>query len=225
MDPLRAGTRWWVRIWFAVTAVLAVGALTVQSIMSLSGHPYGPFTTPTGRLLNQVFYFTDEANLLVAATAAVLAVRSTRLPRGFTFLWTASTVGIVITAAVYHVVLAKLFHLTGVAVVTNQLVHTVVPLLAVAGWLLFGPRGVASWRVGLLALLFPIGYLLVTLLRGVVIGWYPYPFLDVSKLGYGRVLVDGLGVAALFVAVTAAVVGTDAVLHRRVGRSAPGRVP
>jgi len=49
--------------------------------------------------------------------------------------------------------------------------------------------------------------------------------LDVSKLGYGRVLVDGLGVAALFVAVTAAVVGTDAVLHRRVGRSAPGRVP
>src|SRR6266571_1200941 len=38
-----------------------------------------------------------------------------------------------------------------------------------------------------LSLLFPVCWLIFTLIRGAVIGWYPYPFIDVTRLGYAKV--------------------------------------
>ena len=37
-----------------------------------------------------------------------------------------------------------------------------------------------------------------TLLRGELAEWYPYPFVDVNDHGYGRVLLNCVGVAVLF---------------------------
>jgi len=43
------------------------------------------------------------------------------------------------------------------------------------------------------------GYVLV---YGAVTKWYPYPFVDVSTHGYGRVLVNAVAVVAVLLAVT-----------------------
>lgn len=40
-----------------------------------------------------------------------------------------------------------------------------------------------------LAHLFPLAFLVYTLIRGPLAHWYPYPFLDPSHGGYGRVVI------------------------------------
>ncbi len=206
----------WARIWFGVTALVALAGVATQTVM-VASWTGGHFTSPAGRMVNELFFFTIESNLLIGVTALLLARRPDRSSRGFAVLWAAGLVGIVITAVVYHAVLAGIVHMTGWWLVTNQLLHTVVPLLAIAGWLAFGPRGLASWRVATLALAYPALFLAVTLVRGALVGWYPYPFVDVNQLGYPRVLLNALVIALLFLAVGAVVAGADRWLTRRAG--------
>jgi hypothetical protein len=40
-------------------------------------------------------------------------------------------------------------------------------------------------RLGLAWLAFPLAWVTYTLVCGARLDWYPYPFLDVSELGYG----------------------------------------
>lgn len=210
----------WARAWFGSTALVGFVALAVQVVMAAS-YPDPHFGSAAGRMVNELFFFTIESNLLVAVATLLLAVRRDRASALFGVLWRAAIVGIVITAVVYHAVLARLAHLTGWWVVTNQLLHTVVPVMAVAGWLLAGPRRLASRRTALLSLAYPALFLVVTLIRGRLVDWYPYPFLDVDTLGYARVLLDSLVIAVLFVLVALGVDAVDRWLLRRGSRPVP----
>jgi hypothetical protein len=107
----------------------------------------------------------------------------------------------------------------GVHQLGNQLVHTVVPLLTVLGWLIFGPRGQTSRRVAWLSLLFPFCWLVFTLIRGAVIHWYPYPFIDVSAIGYGKAILNTFWVSLLLLGLAA---GATALDSRRGPRRPSG---
>ena len=60
-------------------------------------------------------------------------------------------------------------------------------------------------------------WLAFTLIRGEGTGFYPYPFVDVSTHGYGRVLLNCLLVALLFLALAAGAT----LLDRRIGAKIP----
>src|SRR2546423_843986 len=66
---------------------------------------------------------------------------------------------------------------------TNAVVHYVMPIGIVLGWLLFGPRPRIDLRVVGWALAWPVAWLGYTLVRGAIWHWYPYPFLDVPTHG------------------------------------------
>jgi hypothetical protein len=72
---------------------------------------------------------------------------------------------------------------------------------------------------------FPLVWLAYTLTRGVLVDdrtgrdYYPYPFLDVVDLGYGRVLVNIGLVALLFAALAAVALWAD----RRLPTTVPTR--
>ncbi|MGC3777767.1 Pr6Pr family membrane protein, partial [Escherichia coli] len=75
-------------------------------------------------------------------------------------------------------------------------------------WIFFVPVFQASLKKALLWLVYPLGYLMVTLWRGALSGFYPYPFIDVNALGYPRVILNAtllfgafVGLMALFIAV------------------------
>ena len=57
-------------------------------------------------------------------------------------------------------------------------------------WIVDPPTDRLSLRDGLLWLVFPLVWTALTLVRGAVDGWYPYPFLDPANGGYGQVAVD-----------------------------------
>ena len=123
-------------------------------------------------------------------------------------------VAITVTGLVYHVALASLFDLQGWDQLGNQLVHTVVPILAVVGWLMFGPRRLTSARIALWSLAFPVAWLGFTLVRGAFVHWYPYPFIDVTRLGYGGTLLNCGWVSLLLLGLAAGATRIDRILGR-----------
>jgi hypothetical protein len=215
----------WARIWFGTTALVAFVGLGLEVVLTASSGGGGYFTSAAGRMFNLLFYFTIESNIIIAVTTLLLAIRVRRWSATFRFFWLAGVVGILITGIVYHAVLAQNAHFVGLWAVATQLLHTAVPVLALAGWLVFGPRGRFTWPLVWLALVHPAVWLAVTLVRGALVGWYPYPFIDVAQIGYARMAVNSAVLAVLFLAFAAAATLTDRVVLRRAGRRSPPGAP
>lgn len=204
----------WARPWFAVTALCVLAGIAVQIGVSATTSSYFG-GSPAGRALNVFSFFTVQSNLIVGATTALLAIDPGRSSTVFRVFRMTGLVGITVTFVVFHVVLSKLLELDTWPEVANQLLHTVVPVLAIAGWGAFGPRGLASARVARLCTLFPIFYMAFTMVRGPLNeDWYPYPFANVAVLGYPRVVVNAAWISLLFVALAAGATALDLRLRR-----------
>ncbi len=143
MTPSRA------RAVHTVTAVVAVAALVLQTVLVVTGdsvlaeQEVPSLLTRLGRLVS---YFTIQSNLLVAVTAVQLARDPLRDGRWWRPVRAAALVGITVTGLVHFALLRPLLDLHGASWVADKLLHMVVPVLAVAGWLLAGPRPRAPWR-------------------------------------------------------------------------------
>ena len=205
------------RMWFGATALAVLVGIIVQLHVS-AGLSGTQFHSTGSRLFNVFCYFTVQSNLIVGVTTGMLAARVDRRSTVFAALRLSGLVAIVITFVVYHQALAKLQDLHGAAARADLILHTVVPLMAAAGWLAFGPAGRTSWRIADLTVLFPLAWSVFTLIRGPIVDFYPYPFIDVRALGYARVLLNILGIGVLYFAVAAAAVVLDRVTPRIGGR-------
>ncbi len=192
---------------FAVTALCAAVGVTLSVYTAVRGT--GHFRSPAAGGFNTFAFFTVQSNLIAGATALLLAVRLDRTSTVFRTFRLIGLVAITLTGIVYHVALASVLELNGIHQLGNQLVHTVVPILTAAGWLMFGPRGLTSARIAWLSVLFPVCWLIFTLIRGAVIGWYPYPFIDVTRLGYAKVTLNCVWVSLLLLGLAAAAVAAD----------------
>ncbi|WP_409154955.1 Pr6Pr family membrane protein [Lacisediminihabitans sp. H27-G8] len=65
---------------------------------------------------------------------------------------------------------------------SDVVLHFVLPAVAVLDWIIGPGRGIAPWRSIAIVLVFMLGWGLVTLARGPIVGWYPYFFLDPAQL-------------------------------------------
>lgn len=182
----------------ATAAVVLVGLLT--QLLVTANAATGRFDTTATRVLNVFCFFTIQANILVGLTCLLLAVGPDRTSTLFRVLRLDALVGIAVTGVVFHLALASLQDLHGSAAFADFCLHTLSPILCVLGWVLFGPRRRTPPRIVGLTVVFPLAWLVFTLIRGTVIGYYPYPFLDVTGHGYGRVLLSCGIVAVLFLA-------------------------
>jgi hypothetical protein len=196
------------RIWPAVLAVLVTAALVVQAVLvaRLHGAPVGT------RFIRMFSYFTIQSNLLVGVAAVTLAVSPARDGPVWRVLRLDGLVGISVTGVVYTTVLRSTVNLHGWAAATDAVFHYVVPLMAVLGWLAFGPRPRVGRRTVAWSLAWPIAWLGYTLLHGRASGWYPYPFINVTEHGYAVVAVNSLLVTVVLAVMAAAFWLGDAYL-------------
>jgi len=204
--------------WHAVTVGVVTFALVLQLVLVVSGASVlveDALAPPLGtRLLRFVSYFTVQSNILVMLTTWALVRRPAHDGRVWRIARLDAIAGITITGVVHWFFLRPLLHLEGWSWVADKLLHVAVPLLAVVGWLVFGPRLRTSWSLLLPALGWPVLWLAYTLAVGAVTDWYPYPFLDVTTKGYGTVLVNCAGIAVALVVVLAALIALDPRLRR-----------
>lgn len=61
---------------------------------------------------------------------------------------------------------------------SDQLLHFWLPGFALADWLLSPGRHRVPWRFSYLVLGYPLIWGMITMVRGSIVGWYPYFFLD-----------------------------------------------
>ena len=186
-------------------AALAVVAMTHQ--LDSSGR---------AKAGNFFSFFTIQSNIAAAAMLALLVV--VRKPeRGVWF--EAVRAGVVFFIAVTGVVFALLLQglqeeLQTTTHWVDTVVHRVMPLVLVVDWLVEGPRRRLPRWVALAWLGCLGAWLAYTLVRGAIVDWYPYPFVDVSAHGYDGV---ALRCAALLVAFAAAAAGFVWLGNRRAG--------
>jgi hypothetical protein len=195
MTPARA------RIVHLVVALAAAGAVVFQLVLVLQGSDVLLEDDPPSmgeRIYRFFAYFTIQSNLLVAISSTALA-RDPALDRAaWRVVRLAGLVGITVTGLVHFFLLRPLLDLDGSDWVADKWLHMLVPVLAVAAWAWAGPRPRFSWREAAYALVWPLAWLVWTLVVGQIDGWVPYPFLDAGEEGWGSVAVVSVGITALF---------------------------
>ncbi|OOG60320.1 Pr6Pr family membrane protein [Rhodanobacter sp. C03] len=211
------------RLFAATAALLGWFALALQLLLSIQ------LTIANGQgalagIWAYVGYFTILTNVL----AALALTADARAPRGavgrfFTRpdVHTAIAMSIVIVAAIYNLMLRQLWQPQGWQIVADNTLHVVMPVLFLLYWWLAVPKATLRWPQVIHWQLYPAAYFAYVLVRGAVDHWYPYPFLDVTQLGYLRVLVDACVVLLVFVAVALLLVALGRWQVRRASKGTP----
>lgn len=171
-------------------ALLAWFGVVLQLYLSLRLTDSMGMTTVQG-LAIYFGYFTVITNILVGmATTWPLVLPSSASGRFFVqptaIGWVAASIAFV--GVSYFVLLRHVWNPQGLQLVADVLMHYVVPALVVV-YSLFALRRVAlRWTAPLWWSVYPVVYFAYVLIRGVIIGRYPYHFIDVSQLGYALTL-------------------------------------
>ncbi len=116
------------------------------------------------------------------------------------------TVNIALVGLTYHLLLRNVWDPQGLQKVADVTLHYAVPLLVVLHWWLAVPPARMAWHAPLAWAIWPLAYLGYALMRGLWLGTYPYPFIDVVELGYPRTLLNALGLLVVFLLVGVAFV-------------------
>lgn len=167
--------------------------------------------------VNFFSFFTVISNTLaVAAMLAPGAAPRSTLGRFFDRPAVRSTIAgyLIIVAGIYFFFLRNAWNPTGLQMFADSILHYVMPLLFLIDWALFVPKGRASWRRAAASLALPVVYIAWTFAHGGLTGWYPYPFVDVTKLGYTVVGRNMVLLFAAFVAAAAALAAIDRLAAR-----------
>lgn len=177
-----------------VAALLIAGALTVQAWADLT---YGTFSWD-----QLPGYFTPLANLagIVALVGAAGHRRRTE-PRWVAIMRVNAATYLVIVGAVYWAVLAPFT--SPLFPWANAVIHGGSGVILLLDWLVVGTRRRLTARHLWSVLVLPGLWLAYLLVRAVVDGWVPYPFLDPAR---GAIAVTGslVGIAAAGVIVAGA---------------------
>ncbi|PWK44503.1 Pr6Pr family membrane protein [Pseudomonas sp. B21-040] len=205
------------RRFVAVAAVLGWLGLSIQLYLILYSR-WSLEASLIGGLVSFFSYFTVLTNTLVATVLTCeWTSRESATRRWFLQPWVSSAivVSIAVVGLAYSLLLRHLWHPEGWQFLADELMHDIMPLLFLGYWWLCVPKGTLRLRHIALWLIYPLVYFVSVLWRGHVLAVYPYPFVDVDKLGYPQVFLNAGGLLAGFVLIALLVIGLDRWLGRR----------
>ncbi|WP_319942529.1 Pr6Pr family membrane protein [Nocardia aurantia] len=198
----------WVRLLRAGFAVLGVIALAWSGTHLGGQSPADHYS-----------YFTIQSNVM-----AVLVLLAGGLldPQGRVWQQVrgAVTLYLVITGIVYAVLLAHLESGDRYPWV-NDVLHRAMPIVLLLDWVVVPAALGLTARLVAMWLLYPVGYGGYSLVRGLLVDWYPYPFLNPVQQGYLSMSLGLIVLVGVFSLLAVAVValGDLAVrLHRPAPR-------
>jgi hypothetical protein len=148
-------------------------------------------------------YFTVQTNLLICVSLTVsLATPESAMGKWFSRSGTVAglATSIAFVGLSYHFLLRHTWNPQGAGLIADVLLHYVVPALYVIYWWLTASKTSLAWMSPLTWSLYPTAYLVYALIRGSIIGNYPYPFIDAAVLGYARTMRNAIGLLFVFIA-------------------------
>ena len=197
----------------AVAALIGWAALLLQLWLTVSL----VLTQGRGWAMGLVIYlgfFTILTNLL-----ATLALTAWRIGPSFAgHLWltrpttlTTAASAITVVGLVYFFILRHTWQPEGAQFIADATLHYVMPVLTVLFWAWAVPVRSLIWPNATWLLLYPVVYLVYVFVRGELVGLYPYPFIDVLKIGYPVALRNSVGLIAAYALITGLYVGLKAL--------------
>lgn len=184
--------------------LLTFAAIVVQLISALQ--------KPTFSAVNFFSFFTIESNILAAGIfiiSALIIISHTKV-RYHGVLRGAATLYMVTTGVIYVLLLSGYqAELQTTIPWVNLVLHYIMPIALLVDWIIDPPKKLITFKQMLSWLIFPVIYMVYSLLRGPVAGWYPYPFLNPDPNGYAAVAINIVVIAIAIILL--------AILIRSVG--------
>jgi hypothetical protein len=166
-------------------ALLALVAIFVQ-LLDLAGKG-------TLNPVNFFSYFTIQSNLIAVAALLWAAARMTDRSERLDLIRGAATTYTAVTFVVFALLLADTDVDTAIVWV-DRVLHRVIPIVMIIDWLINPPSMPLELRRALWWLSYPVAWIVYTMIRGALVGTYPYPFLDPANGGYGTVLAYSIAI-------------------------------
>src|SRR3989338_7271523 len=149
-------------------------------------------------------YFTVLSNILITSIFLYFGFFNPRkISRSLEWLYGASVLYMCVTGIIYWSILVNA-HSLALDPWINLTLHGVMPIAVFLGWLLFQITKRLVYKNVLQWLVLPLLFVLYTLIHGLFINWYPYPFLNpITSGGYGQVfknvavILSGTGIVGL----------------------------
>lgn len=145
------------------------------------------FTITTNILV--VLYFTSRITIFKNSSLSKLTNNGTI---------TAITSFILVVGLIYQFILRGTWQPTGVQRIVDELLHSVIPLFVFLYWFKFANKTDLIFKNIKIWLWYPVLYFLFINIRGYFSGFYPYPFVNVTEIGYPQVLINSLLVSLFF---------------------------
>lgn len=188
-----------------IAAGVIIAAIVAQLVHSIALVPDVPHF-----LVNFFSYFTILSNALAALALLVGAYYSftvRRDPAWYNLSLAAVVTYMATTGVVYNLLLRAISLDQGSTVPwSNEVLHLVAPVYVVVVWILTPGKSALKWSAIGAIIAFPLVWSVYTMIRGPIVGWYPYPFLNPAQPGgYGAVAVYVVAIAG-FIGLTAVVV-------------------
>ena len=184
----------------ALIAVIAWSGLLLQLYLSLRLTDSMGMSSAQGVAM-YLGYFTVLTNMLVGTATTLPLVVPSSAWAGF-FVRPAAigwvTASIAFVGIAYFVLLRHVWNPQGLQLLADVVMHYIVPALVVIYSVMALRRAPLRWTSPLWWSLYPIGYFAYVLVRGALMGRYPYHFIDVSQLGYALVLRNAIVLLAAF---------------------------
>lgn len=157
------------------TALTLIAITTQLSIHISSGF----------NVTNFFSYFTNLSNLFASLVFGITAFRllQNRNAKLVDDLIRGSSVIMMVLVSVVYGLLLREIDLGSLLPWINVVLHYVMPAAVVLDWLYEPPKSKLRPKHIWFWLIFPAIYLLYSLVRGGLLGWYPYPFLNPAKTG------------------------------------------
>jgi hypothetical protein len=194
--------------------LIGAGALILQFSLSIPLRMSNGDSL-TGALIYFFTFFTILTNIML-----VLVYASELWPRQSLAWWRGPVTRSMMAAAMilvclfYHFFLAGTWNPQGPFKIADIMLHYVTPILFVLWWALFVWHGKLKFGDIPQMLLPPTIWLVIAMVRGGIVGEYPYPILEANRLGYGQVTINILIVLAGMTLLCALVVAVDRALTR-----------
>jgi hypothetical protein len=186
------------KIYLTLLSVFAWFALVTQFIININSR-----VAAVPEIITRYFsYFTLTTNLIVAVCCITLLINPNSKWGNFFSrqkTLTAVTVYIIIVGIIYNLVLRFIWSPQGIQMIADELLHSVIPVLFLILWIIFVSKDQLKWADILPWLIYPVIYITFILIRGSFSGFYPYPFIDVGKIGLKQTLINAVIIAIVFI--------------------------
>lgn len=187
------------RALFGIIRIIAAGVI-LAAIVGQLAYTLSFGDAPADFLVNFFSYFTILSNALSAVVLLIGAwycFRVRRDPAWYNLVLGCAVTYMATTGVVYNLLLRGIALDQGHTLPwSNEVLHLIAPIYMVAVWIVTPGKSRLEWRQVWAIIAFPLVWTVYTMIRGAVVGWYPYPFLNPAQPGgIGAVIVYMIAIA------------------------------